>query len=357
MSISVVIPSYNAGPQVSRLLQDLAACAVDPGDSIEVVVADDGSTDGTDDLLAGLSLPYQLTYLYLPRTEASGRATARNAAIGKASGDVIVMLDADQTVEPGFLAAHAAYHRLRPDLVVAGPRGDLVDGELAGWDGRELVMAEFSENLNNLATRWHYAFSCNLSVRRTHLQAVGGFDEGFRGWGLEDSELGYRLHRLGLAFAFNPAAVTYQTRRHITPAMFDEWRANLDHFVAKHHGTADVAIQQIICRALDPADWSLDWLQCMVRMEFAARGLAGRLPEPAAYTLLEAADADADAALARLPELAAAHDLVVIDDTGDGRLGGPAQTLTTAKELAYFHRPSAQARQRILERYRATTSG
>ncbi|GLK99202.1 glycosyltransferase [Dactylosporangium matsuzakiense] len=371
LRISVVIPSYNAGPQVTRLLRCLALCELDPGDSIEAVVVDDGSHDDTAERLAALELPFPLVNLFLPRTSASSRAVARNAGIGKASGDVVLMADADQIVTPAFVAAHARYHRLRGDLVVAGPRGDLADGPVdeerlareftfdampavLGWDGRDQVMELFSENFNNLATCWHYAFSCNLSVRREHLLAIGGFDEGFRGWGLEDSELGYRLRRRGLAFAFQRDAVSFQTRREggITPDLFVEWRVNLEHFVRRHRGAADAAIQQVICRAIDPADRSLNWLECMERMEYAARGLDGRVPAPVAYRWIEADDVSAAEVLAQVRQLAAEQDLVVVDNSVDAVLAGPVQCITTPRELLYVHRPSPDIRGQMLERYR-----
>ncbi|MEV6930392.1 glycosyltransferase [Dactylosporangium sp. NPDC051485] len=60
MNLSVVVPSYNAGPRLRRLLC-LAQCELDAGDSLEAVVVDDGSTDGTGDPLAGLALPYPVS--------------------------------------------------------------------------------------------------------------------------------------------------------------------------------------------------------------------------------------------------------------------------------------------------------
>jgi GT2 family glycosyltransferase len=370
MDVSIVIPSYNAGPQLRRLLFSLAHNRLEPGDSFDVVVVDDGSTDDTKEVVGNLALPYPVTYLHLPRTPASGRAAARNAGIEKASGDVVVMVDADQIVEPHFLASHIGYHRLRTDLVVAGPRGDLGAGsfdderlaqefsfaalpEVVGRDDREKVFAEFGENFNNLATCWHHMFSCNVSVRREHLIAVGGFDSGFVGWGLEDSELGYRLRRHGLAFAFQPAAVVYQRGRGVNAEMFEEWRRNLSYFSDKYAGAADVAVQAIICRVFDPEDRSIDWLEGVKRLEFAARALAGRAPEPVAYHLLEVDDSHAAVALSELPVHAAHGDLLVIDDTEHAELAGSVQCTSTPHELVYFHRPSRAERERILARYRS----
>jgi glycosyltransferase involved in cell wall biosynthesis len=372
VNIDIVIPAFNARPHVQRLLRCLAHNVLDPGDSFEVIVVDDGSTDGTGDAIGAMVLPFVVTYLYLPRSPESGRAAARNAGIAKANGDVVLMVDADQVVVPDFVAAHIRYHRLRDDLVVVGPRGDLGDGEfdderlareftldafpeIRRGDFREEVFAEFSQNFNQLATAWHHTFSCNVSVRREHIEAVGGFDEGFVGWGLEDSELAYRLHRRGLAFAYNPAATAYQQGRDLTPDMVAEWKRNLDYFVSKHAGAPEVAVQSIVGRAFDPEDHSIDWLEIMRRFEFAVRSLAGRLPEPVSYQCVEVDDANAAEIAARLPDLAAGADIVVIDDTAGAELAGPAQTVATVHELVYFRRPSSSTRDQIRSRFRAAS--
>ncbi|WP_158621349.1 galactosyltransferase-related protein [Streptomyces triticirhizae] len=152
-------------------------------------------------------MPYPLTCRHLPRTARSSRAAARNAAIEAAGGELVLMVDADQVVGPRFVAEHIAYHRHDP----------------CQWLPRDF----FSENLNNLQTCWHLMFTCDVSVRREHLTAVGGFDEAYLEWGLEDTDLGYRLRAHGLRFA------------------------------------------------LDPADRGLRWVDAMERFEYAARALAG----------------------------------------------------------------------------------
>lgn len=368
MKVSIVIPAWNARDQLKLLLLTLAHSVVDPADSIEVVVADDGSADGTGEMIAGLSLPLDLTYLYLPRTERSSRAAARNAGIAKATGELVVMVDADQVVGPRFVAEHVRYHRLRDDLVVVGPRPDLGDGEfdvdrlareftfdalpaIAWGDPRVRLLAELSGNLNGLTTCWHHMFTCNVSVRLRHLRAVGGFDEAFLGWGLEDSELGYRLRQRGMAFAFNAAAVAYHQRSRLVDAgMYADFTRNLAYMVAKHDAP-EVALQSLVGYAINPADRRLRWIEAAKRVEYAARALAGRLPRPVTYELVTADEDNAAETADLLAARSATRDLLVIDDTPHAALAGPAQCVDTPHELLYFHRPSPTHRQAIRARF------
>ncbi|WP_067510250.1 glycosyltransferase family 2 protein [Actinoplanes sp. TFC3] len=360
MKISVVIPAYNSRAGLELCLLTLAHTQLPAQHSFEVVVIDDGSDDGTAAMLASYPAPYELSWETLPRTPSSGRSAARNAGIHRASGDLVLMVDADQVVTPRLLAEHARYHELSTALVVIGRRDELAPGPLdrdllarrftqqalppvRTPDSREAVYEHFSANLNNLAGRWHHLYSCNASVRREHLLSVGGFDESFRGWGFEDTELGYRLHQHGLAFAYNPAALVYhQHEQQVTARMFAEWRRNLRRFAVKHGNAPEIVAQSVLGRP------EITWEHGMQRFEYAARALAGRLPQPLTYQLLEAGDATAAAALTRLPNLAAAGNLVVIDDSTGADLAGAVQCLPTPHELLYFSRPCARQRTRIL---------
>ncbi|MEV4315587.1 glycosyltransferase [Actinocrispum sp. NPDC049592] len=288
MRVSVVIPAWNERNRLRRLLTTLAHTVVDPADRMDVVVVDDGSTDGTGDTIAAPAKCVRLTR--------SGRAAARNAGIAEATGELIVLLDADQLVGPAFIAAHIHAHRQRDDLVVIGPRHELADGPIdedrlargftldavppvARGDDRELLLAELSADLNELAIRWHLMFSCNVSVRTEHLRAVGGFDEAFTGWGLEDCELGYRMHQRGMTFAWNPAATTYhQQAQHIDADKYAQFTRNLTYMIGKHR-TPEVALQELIGRALDPAGHATSWLEAARRFEIEARALR-RLSPP-----------------------------------------------------------------------------
>lgn len=96
MKISVVIPTYNRAPFLQEALTSVAMQTLQPD---EVIVVDDGSTDGTADLCR-LDFP-QVLYLYQKN---QGVAAARNRGIGKAKGAWIALLDSDDLWEKGKLA-------------------------------------------------------------------------------------------------------------------------------------------------------------------------------------------------------------------------------------------------------------
>jgi GT2 family glycosyltransferase len=368
VKISTVIPAFNAGKELRILLFCLNHSRLDPSDSLEVIVVDDGSTDGTGDMVASFPAKFDLRYTFLPRTERSSRAAARNAGIAAAEGELLIMADADQIVTPTYVEEHVRYHRLRHDLVVVAPRADLRDGRLdeevlaeqfsfealppIEWgDPRELVLREFSVNFNQLSTCWHHMFTCNVSVRRRHVLAVGGFDEAYIGWGLEDSDLGYRLRGRGLAFAYNAAAMSYHQKAHDVDAnMYAQWRRNLSYMISKYE-SPEVAAQAVIVPSMDPSGQSYDWTEAMRRFEFAVRALAGRLPRPTTYELIEVDVPEVETVLEQLDERTANADVLVMDNTPGAHLSGPTQCVDTHRELLYFHRPSMQEKQDIYRRY------
>jgi hypothetical protein len=92
-------------------------------------------------------------------------------------------------------------------------------------------------------------------------------------------------------------------------------------------------------------------MEAQRRFEFAARALAGRLPRPITYRLVEADDTTVDTVLAQLAERTAEEDLIVIDDTRGARLAGPVQCIDTTRELLYFHRPSQDLRPDLHRRH------
>jgi glycosyltransferase involved in cell wall biosynthesis len=293
MKVSVVLPCYNAGEALGRCLTALRRQDLGGAHTLEVVLVDDGSSDGTADLVARFA--GEVVAVRKPRNE--GRSAARNTGIDRATGDLVVMIDPDHVFPPDFLARHVRRHERRPDLVVLGPRHRLgsdapppavferdwsfaaLPPPEAVHDVRRTVQARLGAPLGDLTSCWLYAFSCNLSVRREELLAVCGFDEGFTGWGLEDSELGYRLRRRGLAFEFDPAAVVYTWEPGgMTASRYADWRRNLEHFIARHPGRPDVAQLRLLDDTINPDVHLEDGIGRFIDLEHALRGLGRSRP-------------------------------------------------------------------------------
>ena len=202
MRITVVTPTYNKLHLLRRTLASLEAQDIG-ADRFELVVVDDGSSDGTEEYLREYEAPFGLEVVRAPANR--GRAAARNRGLERASGALVVFLD-DVVLVPGFLLAH---HELHAGCARVSGIGNLVNHP-------EVTMAPVDRYMSTrgaqkIKTRgplpWRYFSTNNSSVLRADLDAVGGFDEDFRYYGFEDLEIAYRLQRQrGLEFRFVEAA-------------------------------------------------------------------------------------------------------------------------------------------------------
>jgi len=188
--ISVIIPTYNKGPLLVRTLQALSQQTVPP-DDVEVLVIDDGSTDGTEAVVAGSSSDDRLRYV---RQDNLGAGSARNHGAQLAQGDILVFLDADIVLDSDALAVHQdAHSQFDRSLMISrilpmtpNPHGleDLLFQETMDFGGTDKVMT------------WRHAITQCLSIRREHFVEVGGFDTNLRR--CQDIEFGYRAVQQGL---------------------------------------------------------------------------------------------------------------------------------------------------------------
>lgn len=208
-SVSVVVPTHGRRDLLRRTLDRLAVQTL-PSDRFEVIVGVDGSRDGTVEMLASYGAPYRLEWL---TAHGRGSAAARNAALSRASGEVVVMLDDDMEPAPGLLAAHLREHANGEPRCVLGPAPIRVAAE--DPPSRQYVARKFNAHLRELADPGHAFvlrdfYTGNVSLPRALLLATGAFDEDFQDYGNEDLELAQRLIGRGARLAFAPAAVAWQ---------------------------------------------------------------------------------------------------------------------------------------------------
>ena len=194
MKISVQLCTFNRRDLLSRSLDALFRLDF-PASDYEIVLVDDGSTDGTLEMVEQLRAPCVFKCLHQAN---SGLAAARNRGIRNSDGEVILFIDDDIIADRGLLREHWASHTRGERLVVMGRvvHVDSLDGDLR---------PRFS--IGDLSTSFFWTSNC--SVRKRHLESAGLFDEDFREYGWEDIELGFRLRALGLTRRFNNRALVY----------------------------------------------------------------------------------------------------------------------------------------------------
>ena len=168
-TFSVVIGAYQAAETIVEAVESALAQTEAP---LEVVVCDDGSTDGTADALT----PYRETIVYL-RKENGGGASALNAAVAAARGEFVVILDADDRYAPERLQALAELAIERPDLDLLTTDSSFeVDGRIIGRFSRWTPFAAGDQR----AAILDRCFIMWPAIRRRRLLEQGGFDESLR---------------------------------------------------------------------------------------------------------------------------------------------------------------------------------
>jgi glycosyltransferase involved in cell wall biosynthesis len=271
-SVSIVIPTRDKLPRLRLTLAALLDHIV--ASTTEIVVVNDGSTDGTADYLASIS--DDIRQVRLP---GCGRSTARNAGARAAAGEYLIFLDDDMLTSSGFVQAHttmlAAYG---PKAITRGtirtlsevkffvdPLHGTLYGELAqgrqrtlpalcnlGWQEDRIAesvsrLAERSrlsshEQLSHKCMhdasaqdcRWVVVAGANLGLWKSTWEGIGGFDPAFDPyWGGEDLELGIRLCQGGYTVHHIPEACGIHLQ-HYRPDGEVQLRAAL-HLIEEKH--------------------------------------------------------------------------------------------------------------------------
>jgi len=203
MLVSVVIPTYNRLPILKKCLDSLEnQFLIDEIHDYEVVIVDDGSTDGTIEWLENNIEIFP--HLRLFEQSHGGPALGRNLGVDNSNGEIIVFIDSDLIVDKYFLASHV--NSLTKAWKKNGNRRCFTYGSVIN-----------TSNFNNPKSEpfkfqdlsWAYFATGNVAIDKKVLEKSGLFDTSFRLYGWEDLELGERLRNMGVRLIKCPKAIGY----------------------------------------------------------------------------------------------------------------------------------------------------
>ena len=209
---SIIVPSYNRADELADLLNSINALDFDP-ERFELIIADDGSTDASVDLVETFRRNSSFNLFCYGQTN-QGPGAARNFGMQKATGDFFIFIDSDVTVPPGWLKSIDAELNATGADAYGGPdtfrdsfppllkainysmTSFITTGGLRGRKGKKL--ARF------------YPRSFNMGLSRKLWQEIGGFGNLRHG---QDIEFSNRIIRSGAKVAYIHDAAVYHKRR------------------------------------------------------------------------------------------------------------------------------------------------
>lgn len=203
--ISVIMPTRNRAPILPAAVTALDAAA--KGHDVEIIIIDNGSSDGTAAMVASLATS-NAAVVYATEPVA-GVCRAKNRGIRLARGDILVFTDDDCRVAPDYFAVLAAHYRHQSGPVVVGGRVELGDPT----DAPITIKTEDAfATLGGVQHPGGFVHGCNLTMTRSVLDRVGMWDERF-GPGApfkaaEETELNYRAHKAGIPVHYLPSLVS-----------------------------------------------------------------------------------------------------------------------------------------------------
>ena len=226
--VSIIIPVYNRLEKLGKTIAALTHSTY-PLELMEVVIADDGSADNPEQLVERFSSFFPVKFV--GQSDKGFRAARiRNKGVATASHDDLIFLDCDMLPEPTLVEAFMKYLHVSNRLVLLGGRryvntdhfsiqnviddiqpvldlpsqcadtGSGPEKDEPPTEDWRYAIYQKSDNLKNVKYPFNTYCAGNIGLSRSLFNQVGGFDESFVHWGMEDTEIGYRLYRNGAWF-------------------------------------------------------------------------------------------------------------------------------------------------------------
>lgn len=205
--VSVLIPAFNRAEFIKETVNSVLNQEYP---NVELIVVDDGSTDGTFEILSEYAGQGKLKLLTHPGRENKGQSAALNLALGATSGEFVAILDSDDLFLPGKLSAQVEYLNKHPDVGLVYGMGEGINGS-----GQWLYDIHSPDHVepndpNAVLLDCYFLLPQNSLVRRSVFDQVGGFEEDFRA--AQDHDMLVRIAEK-TRFGFIPIKV-FQYRRH-----------------------------------------------------------------------------------------------------------------------------------------------
>jgi GT2 family glycosyltransferase len=235
---SVILCVRNGAATIAEQLAALAD--QDYSQEWELVVVDNGSTDGTAEVVGRWSERLPMLRL-VPAFDRTGLAHARNVGSRAAQGQLLAFCDADDVASPGWLRALASGLE-QADLVGGRLELERLNDERARhWRGISEAHLRRPTALGYLP----YAQGACFALRREVFESVGGFDEAFTACG-DDLDFSWRVQRQGGTLVFRPDAVMhYRLRTDLAGIMRQRYR----------YGQVEALLRRKFADAIAPVHW------------------------------------------------------------------------------------------------------
>ncbi len=222
--VSILVPAHNEALVLERTVKALLNFDY-PEDKYEVIIINDNSTDNTVEIMSQLASVYPSKKLICISTDnvvgGTGKSNALNIGFSVAKGSVIAIYDADNTPEKGAL-------RLLVENLMADDKLGAVIGKFRTRNRNASILSRFvnietlSHQCMNQAGRFFFFKLCtipgtNYVIRRSIIEQVGGWDVKALS---EDTEISFRIYRMGYYIKLLPQAVTWEQEPHLLPIWF-----------------------------------------------------------------------------------------------------------------------------------------
>ncbi len=193
---TIQLCTFNRAALLERVL-DACFDQLAPAQDYEVVLVDDGSTDGTQNVIQTARARASCAFTVVSQPNC-GLAKARNAGIARAGGERIIFIDDDVLPLPNFVQEHLRSHDAHPAAIV---RGAAISAH--SFDDLPPPVWTIKDYSGN------FFWTTNVSVPLRTIREIGGFNESFAEYGWEDIDVGLRLRFAGVKAVCNRRALVY----------------------------------------------------------------------------------------------------------------------------------------------------